>query len=329
MWRNIDVDAFLGWMRAHNDNLKPARRAGFYGLDLYNMSGSISAVLEYLDKVDPEAAAVARERYACLTPWQKEPSTYGRAVLTAGYRKCEQAVIDQCRELLQRRLEYTVQDGESFLDAAQNARLIASAERYYRIMYYGGAESWNLRDTHMFETLEHLLEAHGPQSKAVVWAHNSHIGDARYTEMGIVREELNIGQLCRERFGDQAALIGFGTHTGTVAAASDWGGEMEIKRVRPSHRDSYERLCHEANVARFLLDLGRHQALRRRLLEPRLERFIGVIYRPDTELMSHYANASLPQQFDAFVWFDETSAVTPLGPEHAKAGVPDTYPFGL
>jgi protein-L-isoaspartate(D-aspartate) O-methyltransferase len=329
MWRNTDVDAFLGWMRTCNENLKPERRAGFYGLDLYNMRGSIAAVLQYLDKIDPEAATVARERYACLTPWQKEPSTYGRAVLTEGYRKCEQAVIDQCRELLQRRLEYSVQDGESFHDAAQNARLIASAERYYRVMYYGGAESWNLRDTHMFETLEHLLEAGGPQSKAVVWAHNSHIGDARYTEMGVVREELNIGQLCRERFGNQAALIGFGTHTGTVAAASDWDGDMEIKRVRPSHRDSYERLCHDAQVSRFLLDLGRDQPVRRRLLEPRPERFIGVIYRPDTELMSHYATASLPQQFDAFVWFDETSAVTPLGPEHAKPGVPDTYPFGL
>src|SRR5213079_1655956 len=183
--------------------------------------------------------------------------------------------------------------------------------------------------THMFETLGHLLEASGPQSKAVVWAHNSHIGDARYTEMGVVREELNIGQLCRERFSDEAALIGCGTHTGTVAAASDWGGAMELKRVRPSHRDSYERLCHDAAVPRFLLDLGRDQALRRRLLEARLERFIGVIYRPDTELMSHYANASLPQQFDAFIWFDETWAVTPLAPEHSRAGVPDTYPFGL
>jgi protein-L-isoaspartate(D-aspartate) O-methyltransferase len=329
MWRNTDVDAFIDWMRAHNDKIPSERRAGFHGLDIYNMSGSISAVLEYLDKVDPEAAAVARERYGCLTPWQKEPSTYGRAVLTAGYRKCEQAVIDQCRELLGRRLEYGAQDGESFLDAAQNARLIASAERYYRIMYYCGAESWNLRDTHMFETLGHLLEARGSHSRAVVWAHNSHIGDARYTEMGVVREELNIGQLCRERFGDRAALIGFGTHTGTVAAASDWDADMEVKRVRPSHRDSYERLCHDAGVARFLLDLGRQDAVRRRLLEPRLERFIGVIYRPDTELMSHYANASLPQQFDAFVWFDETSAVTPLGPAHARAGVPDTYPFGL
>jgi len=243
------------------------RRAGFYGLDIYNTSSSIAAVLEYLDKVDPEAAAIARERYGCLTPWQWEPSTYGRAVLTAGYRTC---------------------DG-------------------------------------------HLLEARGSRSKAVVWAHNSHIGDARYTQMGVVREELNIGQLCRERFGDEAALIGFGTHTGTVAAASDWGGDMELKRVRPSHRDSYERLCHDSGVSRFLLDLGkgRDDALRRRLLEPRLERFIGVIYRPETELLSHYSDASLPQQFDAFVWFDETSAVIPLGPQHAKPGVPDTYPFGL
>lgn len=331
MWRNTDVAALIEWMRAHNQQLSQQRRAGFYGLDIYNMSGSIAAVLEYLDKIDPEAAAIARERYGCLTPWQKDPSTYGRAVLTAGYGKCEQAVIEQCRALLEKRLEYAREDEDSFLDAAGNARLIASAERYYRIMYYGGAQSWNLRDTHMFETLEHLLEARGPESKAVVWAHNSHIGDARFTEMGIVREELNIGQLCRERFGNMAALIGFGTHTGTVAAASDWDSYMQIKKVRPSHRDSCERLCHDAGAPRFLLDLapGRHEALRRRLLEPRLQRFIGVIYRSDTELMSHYANASLPQQFDAFVWFDETTAVTPLGPEHIQADVPDTYPFGL
>src|SRR5215211_1354882 len=276
----------------------------------------------FCDTTSPKRAAIWLKRRTMADAL----STYGRAVLTAGYRKCEQVVIEQCRELLQRPLEYAAQDGDSFLDAAQNARLVASAERYYRIMYYGGAESWNLRDTHMFETLGHLLEARGSRSKAVVWAHNSHIGDARYTEMGVVREELNIGQLCRERFGDKAALIGFGTHTGTVAAASNWGGDMEVKRVRPSHRDSYERLCHDAGVARFLLDLSRHQALRRRLLQSRLERFIGVIYRPDTELMSHYAEASLPQQFDVFVWFDRTTAVTPLGEEHSRAGVPDTYP---
>ncbi|HEU5017260.1 MAG TPA: protein-L-isoaspartate(D-aspartate) O-methyltransferase [Pseudolabrys sp.] len=332
MWRNTDVAALIDWMHKYNAAVPDLdRRAGFYGLDLYNMSGSIGAVLEYLDKVDPEAAAIARERYGCLTPWQKEPSTYGRAVLTGGYRQCEQAVVEQCRALLKRRLEYAAQDGETFLDAAQNARLIASAERYYRIMYYGGAESWNLRDTHMFETLEHLLDARGPDAKAIVWAHNSHIGDARYTDMGAVREELNVGQLARQRFGEDAALIGFGTHTGTVAAASEWDGDVEFKRVRASHRDSYERLCHDSAVSRFLLDLRpkRHKALRDRLLQPRLERFIGVIYRPETELLSHYAEASLPQQFDAFVWFDETSPVTPLGPEHARPGAPETYPFGV
>jgi protein-L-isoaspartate(D-aspartate) O-methyltransferase len=329
MWRNTDVDALVAWMRDYNGSVRPERQVGFYGLDIYNMNGSIAAVLDYLDEIDPEAAVIARDRYGCLTPWQKEPSTYGRAVLTAGYRKCENAVIAQCRDLLNRRLDYTARDGKDYFDATQNARLVAAAEQYYRIMYYGGPESWNLRDTHMFETLCHILEMEGPDSKALVWAHNSHIGDARYTDMGPLRDELNIGQLCRQHFGKEAALIGFGTHAGTVAAATDWDGDMELMDVRPSHQDSYERLCHEAAVTRFLLDFDRHEALSQRLSEPRLERFIGVIYRPDTELLSHYAEASLARQFDAFVWFDETSALTPLGPEHAKEGAPDTYPFGL
>ena len=329
MWRNTEVAGFVEWLRTHNEPLLPERRAGFFGLDIYNMSGSIAAVLAYLDQIDPEAAKVARERYGCLTPWQKEPSTYGRAVLTAGYGKCEQGVIAQCRDLLARRLDYAARDGESFLDATQNARLVASAERYYRIMYYGGAESWNLRDTHMFETLGHLLAAKGPHARAVVWAHNSHIGDARFTEMGAARDELNIGQLCRQSFGADAALIGFGTDRGTVAAATDWDGDMEVKQVRPALAGSYERLCHDSGMGRFLLDLHDDQALRRRLMEPHLERFIGVIYRPESERFSHYAEATLPEQFDAWLWLDETTAVTPLGREHVKPGIPDTYPFGL
>ena len=330
MWRNTDVEAFVDWLRSHNAHRSDARDpVGFHGLDIYNMRGSIAAVLDYLDEVDPEAARVARERYGCLTPWQNDPATYGRAVVTQGYRDCEEQVVAQLQELLEKRLKYEAADGASFLDAVQNARLVESAERYYRTMYYGGANSWNLRDTHMFETLEHLLDARGPDARAVVWAHNSHIGDARATEMGVVRGELNIGQLCRERWGDDAALLGFGTHTGTVAAASDWGGEMHVKQVRPSRHDSYERLSHDAGPERFLLDLDRDPALRQRLVEQRLERFIGVIYRPETELASHYADASLPRQFDGWVWFDETEAVTPLEPDHRREGVPDTYPFGV
>jgi erythromycin esterase-like protein len=234
------------------------------------------------------------------------------------------------RELLDSKLEYAVKDGESFLDATANARLVKNAEAYYRAMYYGAAESWNLRDTHMFETLCAVLDAKGPAAKAVVWAHNSHIGDASKTEMGLIREELNIGQLCRERFGKDATLIGFGTHTGTVACASDWDAPMEVKRVNPSRPDSYERLAHDSGIARFLLDVreGLHEPLRYRLLEPRLERFIGVIYRPDTERWSHYSACSLPQQFDAYVWFDETTAVTPL-PTRQRPGPEETYPFGL
>jgi erythromycin esterase-like protein len=293
-------------------------------LDIYNMRAAIAAVLAYLDKTDPQAAAIARQRYACLTPWQHEPAAYGRAVLTDAYRQCEEEVVRQCRDMLEKELG----QGDEFLDAAQNARLVASAERYYRIMYYGGAQSWNLRDTHMFETLTHLLDWRGAGAKAVVWAHNSHIGDARQTEMGQAREELNLGQLCRERFANDCALIGMGTHSGTVAAASDWDGEMEIKMVKASRGDSVERLCHDSQVPRFLLDFAGDPLLADRLAEPRLERFIGVIYRPETELQSHYAEASLSRQYDAWLWFDETRAVEETGPE-THQGIPDTYPFGV
>lgn len=330
MWRNTVVAQLTDDLRDYNAGIEDlGRRVGFYGLDIYNMSGSIEAVLAYLDREDPESAKVARERYGCLTPWQSDPATYGRFSLSRGYAACEAAVVAQCRELLDKALQGHGAGNEdsSLLDAAMNARLVASAERYYRIMYYGGAESWNLRDSHMAETLEHLLEAR-PGAKAVVWAHNSHIGDARATDMGQARGEHNIGQLIRERLGADAALIGFGTHTGTVTCATDWDGPTEVKRVLPSRRDSHERQCHDTGMERFLLDLSRSPVLRERL-EARLERFIGVIYRPETERWSHYSEALLQRQFDAYVWFDETRALTPLGEEHQRGKVPDTWPFGL
>jgi protein-L-isoaspartate(D-aspartate) O-methyltransferase len=330
MWRNEEVLGFVEWLRGWNAGRPPERRASFHGLDLYGMSASIAAVIEYLDRVDPEAARVARERYGCLTPWQKDPAAYGRAALIEGNRQCEKPVLDILRDLLDRRLEYVAADRDAYLDAEGNARLVAAAETYYRTMYYGYAESWNQRDSHMFETLERVLSARAPSSKAVVWAHNSHVGNAAATEMGTVRDELNIGQLARERFGDAAILVGFGTDRGQVAAASDWGGPMEIKAVRPAHEESYEALFHRTGVPALALDLGRQKdrELGQSLLRPRLERAIGVIYRPETELVSHYFEASLPQQFDRYIWFDVTSPVTPLAPD-AGTGMPDTYPFGL
>ena len=327
MWRNHEFRALVDWLREHNRGVAPERRAGFYGLDLYSLHTSIDAVLAYLDDVDPATAALARHRYGCLTPYESDPATYGYAALTDRYRSCEAAVVRMLQDLLDRRLDYTPRDGERYLDAEQNARLVANAERYYRVMYFGGPDSWNLRDTHMFETLERVLAARGPDAKAVVWAHNSHLGDASATEMS-ARGELNVGQLCRRRFGDRAYAIGFGTDRGTVAAASDWGSPMEVKRVRPSHEASYERVCHEAGVPRFLLGLRGEGELRRGLMEPRLERAIGVVYRPETELASHYFRAHLPRQFDEWIWFDETRAVRQLVTEEV-AGMPDTYPFGL
>jgi protein-L-isoaspartate(D-aspartate) O-methyltransferase len=324
MWRNTVVAELLGDLRTINADRSPEDQVGFYGLDIYNMADSIDAVLAYLDERDPDSAAVARQRYGCLARWQADPATYGRAALSAGYAQCEEAVVAQCRDLLMRAFG----DGEEAFGAAMNARLIASAEEYYRIMYYGGAESWNLRDSHMAETLEYLLEQRGPDAKAIVWAHNSHIGDARATDMGTERGEHNIGQLAREKWGNDVALIGLGTHTGTVSAASDWDGEREVKRVVPSRPDSYERLCHHSGVDRFLLDLS-DGPLTQRLLEPRLERFIGVIYRPETERWSHYSEAVLPRQFDAYCWFDETRALEPLEDFEPHQGVPETFPFGV
>ncbi len=328
MWRNNEVRAFVDWLRAHNAPLKPDNRVAFHGLDLYSLYDLIRAVLKYLDEVDPVTARVARERYGCLTPWQSDPATYGHAALTGTYQTCESEVAVVLTDLLQKRNAYAERDGERFMDAVQNARLIADAEQYYRIMYYGSRASWNLRDGHMFETLKTLFAFYGAQSKAIIWAHNSHVGDASATEM-FSRGEYNLGHLCRKEFGDRAYIIGFGTNDGTVAAASDWDGPMEIKKVVPAMRESYEYACHEAAIPSFCLDL---RDIERKGLEglstPRLERAIGVIYRPQSELASHYFQAVLPKQFDEYIWFDKTKAITPFETKMLEE-MPDTYPFGL
>ena len=328
MWRNEEVREFVDWLHVHNSNRRAEERTAFHGLDLYSMYSSIRAILRYLDEVDPEAAALARQRYGCLTPWQSDPATYGRAALAGAYRSCEEDVVRMLSDIAARHREYAEHDGERFLDAVQNARLIANAELYYRTMYYGSRSSWNLRDMYMFETLQNLRQHYWPDNKIVVWAHNSHVGDASATEMAS-RGEFNIGSLCRSELGQDVYSIGFGTDNGTVAAASDWDGPMEVKKLNPATDRSYERLFHETTLPGFMMELRDAPApLREGLEEPRLQRAVGVIYRPETELASHYFEAVLPRQFDEYIWVDTTHAVTPIDTAELE-GMPDTYPFGV
>ena len=327
MWRNQEVVTLVEWLRRHNQE-HAAAKVSFSGLDLYSLYTSADEVVRYLDRTDPVAAQLARERYGRLTPWQDDPAAYGRAALLDRLETSENDVVAMLRELLAKRMEYSKNDGERFFDATQNARVVADAEHYYRAMYYGRAASWNLRDQHMFDTLRCVLDHRGPGTKLIVWEHNSHIGDAGATEMS-ARGEHNVGQLCRAEFGDDMFSIGFGTDHGYVAAANNWDEPMERMRVRTARGDSYERLCHDAKVPAFMLSL-RHPvriALSDELMEPRLERAIGVVYRPATELQSHYFQAVLPVQFDEYVWFDETDAVTPL--PMSRTELPASHPLGL
>lgn len=329
MWRNDDVAEFAHWLRAYNLTLAPSLRIEFRGLDIYSLRNSISEVLSYLDQTHPELAHEARQRYGCLTPWQDDPALYGHFVERGGKTPCEDAVVEQLYRLLAKRLESFAGDEEAFFNAAQNARVIRAAEQYYRAMYKGAAASWNLRDQHMFDTLQALFE-HRPGAKAVVWAHNSHIGDARATAMGR-GGEFNIGQLCRTAYGADAVLIGMSTDRGEVAAADDWDGDMRIKTVRPSLPESWEHQFLKAGIPASLTDwreAGRED-LRKALSEARLERAIGVIYRPETERRSHYFEASLSGQFDALVWIETTTAVTALPGGSTSSAEEDTFPFGI
>src|SRR5438270_1191497 len=289
MWRNADVLEFVSWLREHNDSAgDPARKVGFYGLDLNSLHASMAAVLEYLDKVDPEAAKRARYRYGCFEHFGEDPQTYGYATSFGIRADCEREAILQVVELRRRRQEAMSQEGlvegdEAFA-AEQNANVVKNAEQYYRSMFEGRISSWNLRDRHMSDTLDALL-AHFDRrlgrSKIVIWAHNSHVGDARATQMGEAGE-INIGQLARERHPGEARLIGFSTYTGTVTAASQWGGPAERKQVRPALTESYEGLFHRTGASKFLLLLHDLAEAAGALREPCLQRAIGVVYLPGT-----------------------------------------------
>jgi erythromycin esterase-like protein/predicted phosphoribosyltransferase len=337
MWRNADVLDFIGWMRTHNEGQPPERRAGFYGLDLYSLNASTQAVLTYLDKIDPDAARRARQRYGCFEQFGGEMQEYGYAAALGLHPSCEREVVGQLLELHRHRAAYASRDGrvaaDEYFFAEQNARLVQNAEAYYRTMFTGRAESWNLRDRHMTETLAELLQfldRTRPGARLVIWAHNSHLGDARATEMGD-GGELNVGQLVRERYATQAVLVGFTTWSGTVTAATEWDAPAHRRQVRPALAGSYERLFHTMEVPRFLLPLRSNPELAAALATPRLERAIGVIYVPETERRSHYFHARLPEQFDYVLHFDTTRAVEPLERSAMwEAGeVAETFPSGL
>jgi erythromycin esterase-like protein len=335
MWRNTVVRDFVEWLREHNRSVPASRQAGFYGMDLYSLFTSVRSVLAYLDQTDPEAARRARARYSCFDHFGEDSQAYGYAASFGMQASCEDEVIQQLRELNRKAGELVTAssgDRDEVFFAQQNARLVRNAEEYYRTMFRGRVSSWNLRDSHMVETLQALekhLAGRGQPPKMAVWAHNSHLGDASATEMGD-QGEWNVGQLARDRWGDEACLVGFSTHHGSVTAASEWDGAGERKQVRPGLPGSFEALFHQAGEERFWLDLA-DGAVSRMLAARRLQRAIGVIYQPRTERMSHYFEAHLPSQFDVMVHIDATRALEPLVPEPAwhTGEPPETYPSGL
>ena len=327
MWRNKEVLEFVEWLTEYNRNHRNS--IGFYGLDLYGMENSINQVIEYLEKTDQDLADLAKQRYSCITPYMTDPAIYGKMVLSKQLLSCEQEVLKMLTDLL--RNKNKLNHSPEYFYAYQNANVVVDAERYYKAMYYGNAESWNLRDFHMFHSLKSLLSYFKPGAKAVVWAHNSHIGNALATEM-YSRGEINIGHLCKEHFGDRSYHIGFGTHQGTVAAANNWGGKMQVMQVNPSMKNSYENLCHKTQIPSFTLPLKEKnsgQKLRSLLSTPKLERAIGVIYRPETERLSHYFHAVLPSQFDEYIWFNTSKALTPLSAETLDQKLLENHPFSL
>jgi len=337
MWRNTEVRDFVEWLREYNSGRGRQGQVGFYGIDLYSLFTSIQAVLAYLDRVDPDAARKARACYACFDHAREDSQAYGYGASYGLTPTCEDEVVQQLREMNRRVAGMPAVPGlardEAFF-AQQNARLVHNAEEYYRTMFRGRVSSWNLRDSHMVETLQALdrhLGAGGAPPRIAVWAHNSHLGDASATEMGDMGE-WNVGQLVRDRYPGEAVLVGFSTHRGWVTAASEWDDPPHRKRVREGLDGSWEDIFHRTETERFLLGLRGNEALRSLIASPRrLQRAIGVIYRPETERQSHYFQTRLAEQFDAMIHIDQTHALEPLdrGPVWHTGEAPETYPSGV
>ncbi|MCF8465996.1 MAG: erythromycin esterase family protein [Sneathiella sp.] len=342
MWANTEILHFIKWLADFNklaqSEGRRGRPVGFFGLDLYSMSTSAHAVVEYLEEHDPDAALRAIARYSCLAQFIHKPQLYGQAAEFGLTKTCEREIVAQLVDLQKNAHHYITKkgivDGDEYFCAEQNAKLVQNAEAYYRTMFRARHSSWNQRDKHMFQTLgdlkAHLDKRLDREAKIVVWAHNSHIGNAAATDMSR-RGEFNIGQLAKEKYGSDALLVGFSTCQGEVTAASDWDAPAERKRVRPPFEGSYERLFHQVSHKRFMLDLTVDNEMNDLLSKPHLQRAIGVIYRPETERQSHYLFSCLTEQFDFLLHFDDTTALEPLNiPTRWHEGEMDeTYPTGV
>jgi protein-L-isoaspartate(D-aspartate) O-methyltransferase len=326
MWKNEEFHSLVRWLRSYHSKLnRPETPVNIYGLDLYNSYQSINTILSYLSQKDPKLAKIAQKQYECLLSWGEDLSHYGLAAASGLMKECEDEVISILIELLERYAAEKILDEENFFPVFQNAVSVVNAEEYYRSLYQSSASAWNIRDQHMFETLETILMLQGEAAKIVVWAHNSHVGNAAATEMSKYRK-FSLGQLCKEKYGEQVYLIGFGTHKGTVAATTSWNGALEIKEVKASHPESVERLFHDTGIPSFFLPLQRE--VKEALMTELLYRAIGVIYLPENERRSHYFHTILPRQFDEYVWFDHTHAIAPISVTSLPQTA-DTYPFGV
>jgi erythromycin esterase-like protein len=327
MWANEETVELAEWLRRHNDGLPQDRRVGFYGLDVYSLWDSLYQVMTYLHRSEPSALPAAWRAFRCFEPYGEDEEKYARATAFVS-RSCEREVVDLLAQVRARAPRHPDDGREAYFEAEQNALVVKNAESYYRAMIRGGPDSWNIRDRYMADTLDRLVRHHGPAAKTIVWEHNTHVGDARYTDMA---EEgmVNVGQLARQRHeAEKVVLVGFGTYRGGVIAAQGWGEPMRRKPVPPARRGSWEDVLHLAGGDDKLLIFG--SRLDDSLLEPRGHRAIGVVYRPEHEHLGNYVPTVLPRRYDALLYVDQTRALRPLHVvPHPGGEVPETYPSGV